>query len=467
MADPADVSEETTEAPTTEAPVAEEETAREVEPRGREAGAGRGHTIVVGAGMAGLAAANRLADAGERITVVEARDRIGGRVHSIRTWEGFTIDAGASWMRGEENNPLAVLVREVGARTAVFNRSTETAYDPKGRRFLFDRHRRNMEDVNLLHEHMYWANVGADPSESMEEGVQQALYDANLVRARARDAKEIVHRIIEADHGADATEVAFSSVAALHEFSGDDVVFPDGMSQLTDHLARGLDVRLDHVVLGISHDDEGVSVRVDTPEGEETLTADRVLVTLPLGVLKAGQVEFSPDLPGDKNDAIERLGNGRLEKLFLLFDEVFWGDAEVLVHLGTQEGTWFHWYAGQRIRGVPVLVCRNGGNAARFLARMEEGDVVEHAMASLRSMFRKAPDPVDHYLTHWMEDPFARGAFSYTAVGSGDGDREALAEPVDERLFFAGEATEIEHTATVHGALLSGLRAADRILGTE
>ncbi|MEV2279250.1 NAD(P)/FAD-dependent oxidoreductase [Nocardiopsis sp. NPDC049922] len=462
MADPADVSEETA-----EEPVAEEQGAREVAPRGREAGPGRGHTIVVGAGMAGLAAANRLADAGERVTVVEARERTGGRVHSIRTWEGFTIDAGASWMRGEENNPLAVLVREVGARTAVFNRSTETAYDPKGRRLLFDRHRRNMEDVNLLHEHMYWANVGADPSESMEEGIQQALYDANLVRARARDASEIVHRIIEADHGADASEVAFSAVAALHEFSGDDVVFPDGMSELTDHLAEGLDVRPHHVVLGVSHDDDGASVRVQTPDGEETLTADRVVVTLPLGVLKTGQVEFAPELPEDKRVAIERLGNGRLEQLFLLFDEVFWGDAEVIVHLGTEEGAWFHWFAGQRIRGVPVLVCRNGGNAAKFLARMEEGDVVEHAMASLRSMFRRAPDPVDHHLTHWTDDPFARGAFSFTAVGSGDRDREALAAPVADRLFFAGEATEIENTATVHGALLSGLRVADLILGEE
>ncbi|MER6626250.1 FAD-dependent oxidoreductase, partial [Streptomyces sp. NPDC000931] len=114
--------------------------------------------------------------------------------------------------------------------------------------------------------------------------------------------------------------------------------------------------------------------------------------------------------------------------------------------------------------GQPILVSRNGGNAARFLAGMEDGDVVEHAMASLRGMFRKAPDPVDHHVTHWMDDPFARGGFSFTAVGAGDGDRVALGDPVGDRLFFAGEATEIEHSATVHGALLSGRREADRIL---
>ncbi|WP_431868849.1 flavin monoamine oxidase family protein [Nocardiopsis eucommiae] len=436
----------------------------EPEPRGREAAPGRGHTIVVGAGMAGLAAADRLAEQGERVTVVEARDRTGGRIHSVRDWEGSTLDVGASWMRGEENNPLSRLVEEAGARTAVFNRSTETAYDPKGRRLLFDRHRRNLEDVNLLHEHMYWATVGASPEESMEEGINHALYDVNLVRSRARDAAEIVHRFAEADHGADAEEVAFAAVASRHEFSGDDVVFPDGMSQLTDYLARGLDVRLEHVVLGVTHDDQGVGVRVDTPDGEETLTADRVLVSLPLGVLQSGQVDFSPELPEDKRDALARLGNGRLEKLFLRFDDVFWGDAEVLVHLGTEEGTWFHWYAGQNVLGQPILVSRNGGNAARFLAGMEDGDVVEHAMASLRGMFRKAPDPVDHHVTHWMDDPFARGGFSFTAVGAGDGDRVALGDPVGDRLFFAGEATEIEHSATVHGALLSGRREADRIL---
>ncbi|WP_017586926.1 flavin monoamine oxidase family protein [Nocardiopsis ganjiahuensis] len=460
-----DVSAETTEGEVSGGEPEQGEGARaEPEPRGREAGPGRGHTIVVGAGMAGLAAADRLADQGERVTVVEARDRVGGRIHSVRTWDGTTLDVGASWMRGEENNPLSRLVEEAGARTTVFNRSTETAYDPKGRRLLFDRHSRNMEDVNLLHEHMYWSTVRASPEESMEEGINHALYDVNLVRSRARDAAEIVHRIAEADHGADAEEIAFTAVGSRHEFSGDDVVFPDGMGQLTDHLARGLDVRLEHVVLEVAHDDHGARVRVDTPDGEKTLTADRVLVTLPLGVLQSGRVGFVPDLPADKQAALERLGNGRLEKLFLRFDDVFWGDAEVLVHLGTEEGTWFHWYAGQNALGEPVLVSRNGGNAARFLAGMDEGAVVEHAMASLRGMFKKAPDPIDHYLTHWMDDPFARGGFSFTAVGSGDGDHTALGEPIGERVFFAGEATEVEHSATVHGALLSGRREAERIL---
>jgi monoamine oxidase len=439
-------------------------TARERAPRGREAEPGRGHTVVIGAGMAGLAAADRLADEGERVTVVEARDRLGGRIHSIRPWKGVTLDAGASWMRGEQNNPLADLVREAGAPTAVFNRATETAYDPKGRRLLFDRHRRNMEDVNLLHEHMYWANVGASSQASIEEGIAQALHDANLVRGRARDAGEIVHRLTEADHGASADEVAFTAVGALHEFSGDDVVFPEGMGRLTEYLAQGLDVRPGHVVQSVSHDGRGVTVRAAAPHGPVTLTADRVLVTLPLGVLKAGQVAFEPALPEDKLDAVRKLGSGRLDKLFLLFDEVFWGDAEVIVNLGTEEGTWFHWYAGQRVMGAPVLATRNGGGAARFLARMGDEEVVEHAMASLRAMFRKAPDPLDHYLTHWSDDPFARGSFSYTAVGSGDTDRLALGRPVDDRLFFAGEATEIEHAATVHGALLSGRREADRVL---
>ena len=436
----------------------------EPEPRGRRAEEGRGHTIVVGAGMAGLAAADLLAERGERVTVLEARDRRGGRIHSVRTWDGVTLDAGASWMRGEENNPLSRLVRDSGARTATFNRSTETAYDPKGRRLLFDRHRRNMEDVNLLHEHMYWATVGATEDQSMEQGIEHALYDVNLVRSRARDATEIVHRIAEADHGAEADEISFTAVGSTHEFSGDDVVFPDGMGELTDHLARGLDVRHEHVVLSVAHDADGVRVRVETPDGEETLIADRVVLTLPLGVLKAGTIDFDPPLPEDKRDAVERLGNGRLEKLFLRFDDVFWGDAEVLVHLGTEEGTWFHWYAGQNVFGTPVLVCRNGGDAARFLAGMEDGEVVEHAMASLRSMFKKAPDPIDHYLTHWMDDPFARGGFSFTAVGSGDQDRFALSDPIGERVFFAGEATVVEHSATVHGALLSGLREAERIL---
>lgn len=461
MADREDASEDSTE----EEVAGDRPGQTEPDPRGREAATGRGHTLVVGAGMAGLAAADRLAQGGERVTVIEGRDRIGGRIHSVRNWEGTVLDAGASWMHGEESNPLSNLAREAGVRTSVFNRSTETAYDPKGRRLLFDRHRRNMEDVNLLQEHMYWTTVGAGRRESMAEGIDQALLDANLFRGRARDAKEIAHRIIESEHGAQPEEVAFSAMGAMNEFSGDDVVFPDGMDQLTDHLARGLDVRLEHAVTSVSHDGDGVRVRVEGPVGEETLTADRILLTLPLGVLKAGQVDFDPGLPWEKAGAIERLGNGRLEKLFLRFDQVFWGDAEVLVHLGTESGTWFHWYAAQRVLGAPILISRNGGRAARSLEGMEEGEAVEHAMASIRKMFRKAPDPVDHLMTDWMADPFARGSFSYTAVGASDVDRRALAEPIGERVFFAGEATEIEHFATVHGAMLSGLREAAYILG--
>lgn len=465
MADPGDVSEENEENAGEQGGEAADKA--EAEPRGREAGPGRGHTIVVGAGTAGLAAADRLADQGERVTVVEARDRSGGRIHSVRQWDSVTVDAGAAWMRGDENNPLSDLVRRAGVETAVFNRSTETAYDPKGRRLLFDRHRRNMEDVDLLHENMYWTNVGAAAEESMKEGIEHALYDVNLTRARARDAAEIVHRITEAEHGADAGEVAFTAVGARHEFSGNDLVFPGGMDRVTDYLGRGLDIRFGHAVLAVEHHDDGAGVRVDTPDGEQTLTADRILVTLPLGVLKSGRVEFRPALPAQKQQAVERLGNGRLEKLFLLFDEVFWGDAEVLVHLGTEKGAWFHWFAGQRVLGSPVLVCRNGGNAAAFVDGMTDDEAVGHAMASLRDLFPKVPEPRDYYLTRWMDDPFAQGSFSYTAVGSGDDDRTALGEPLGEQVFFAGEATETEHTATVHGALLSGRREADRILTLE
>lgn len=424
----------------------------------------RGRTLVVGAGLAGLAAARDLHEAGERVTVLEARDRVGGRIWSEQTWEDTVLDLGASWIPGAQDNPLARLCAEYGLRTVVSNRATEVAYDHKGRRLSAERHRCVHTDVDLLNERMYWSTVTAGPGRSLAAGFEQALDDVRLGGPRAWRASEFVRHGAEGEHGADWAEVALAAVGALHGFDGDDVVLPGGLGQVTDLLAQGLDVRLGHTVREVSHTGAGAGVRVHSSGGVEVLRADRVLVTVPLGVLKAGTIAFAPPLPDRKARSVDRLGMGALDKLFLRFPQVFWGEAEVVLHLGAEHGMWFSWHALQRAVGAPVLVAAEGGDAARRLARLDEAAAVGAAMASLRTIHPGAPDPVGHRLTRWTHDPWARGSVSYTPVGSGEEDRRVLAEPVGGRLFFAGEATEAEHAPTAHGALLSGRREAARIL---
>ncbi len=188
-------------------------------------------------------------------------------------------------------------------------------------------------------------------------------------------------------------------------------------------------------------------------------------MTLPLGVLKSRAVKFTPELPANKLGAIDRLGMGVYDNLYLRFPRVFWDDVQVISQQGTQHGMWANWYALQHVTNTPILCTLNGGNVARRIEGMSDDEIVRDAMAHLTSIYGShAQQPIGHRITRWASDPFARGSYSFPAVGSRRGDRRLLAEPIRDRVYFAGEAAHEDYSGTVHGALLSGWREARRIL---
>ncbi len=241
---------------------------------------------------------------------------------------------------------------------------------------------------------------------------------------------------------------------------GDEVVFPRGYGQYAAALADGLDVRTGAVVTAVVHDDE--RVRVSTADGA-TFCARHVVVTVPLGVLRAEDVTFDPPLDPVVRGAADRLGMGVYDKVFLRFPERFWGDDWVIRQQGTAGADWHSWYDMSRVTGEPVLAALLGGDGARRIETLTDDEVVAEGVAALRRMFDDVPEPEAVRITRWAADPFARGSYSYLHVGASADDHDLLATPTG-RVQLAGEATWGDDPATVHGALLSGLRAASRLV---
>ncbi|KAI0396694.1 Sec1-like protein [Xylariaceae sp. FL0594] len=240
-----------------------------------------------------------------------------------------------------------------------------------------------------------------------------------------------------------------------------------------------LDIRKDTAVKKISYDPEGIEgARVEC-EDETVVHADYVVSTIPLGVLKHGSVEFQPPLPPTKAEAIERLGFGILNKIILVYDHAFWDTATDIFgclrsplarhslkqsDYASQRGRCFQWFNVSNTSGIPVLLALMAGDAGFDTEHSKNDELVAEATEVLRSVFGgKVPQPVHSIVTRWGSDRFARGSYSSASPIMHADDYQNMAEPVGN-LFFAGEHTTSTHPATVHGAYLSGLRAASEVL---
>jgi monoamine oxidase len=407
----------------------------------------RDRVVVVGAGFAGLAAARTLVDAGLKVTVLEARDRIGGRTRTD-TSLGVPIDIGASWIHGTENNPLTKLARDIGAKTV------PTDFEDF---ILVDKHEivgqraaaASAEDWRRIARKLDDLSGDASAEESVADGlVGIANLDDPLV------AWNVTSRIA-GEYAADPNQMSLRWLGSEGQFKGPDVILPGGYTQLSQNLAKGLDIRTTTEVKRIAHG--GETVRIETSQGD--VTADRVIVTVPLGVLKAGTVAFDPPLPQAKRDAIERLGFGLLNKVVVAFDKPFWPESTPMIGLVGNNQPVTDLVNGLVFAGKPLLVGLRGGQAAWSRESMSDQDAVNELITAI-----DAPTPTGSIVTKWGTDQYARGSYSFIAVGSSPDDMHALGDPVGERLMFAGEATNPEWFGTVHGAYLSGLREADRIL---
>ncbi|GLJ06652.1 hypothetical protein SUGI_0044070 [Cryptomeria japonica] len=397
----------------------------------------RGNVVVVGAGLAGLAAARQLLSFGFKVVVVEGRKRPGGRVYTKKMEVGITAaaaDLGGSVLTGTHGNPLGVLARQLSYPLHKI-REKCPLYEPDG------------QPVN----------------EEMDSRIEEAF---NKLLDKAGQLRQLMGEV--------AVDISLGTALETfrkddpYEMGGDHCFVPGGNGRLVQALTENLPIFYEKTVNTIRYGSDGVQVLA----GGQVFQGDMALCTVPLGVLKSNSVRFIPELPQRKIDAIKRLGFGLLNKVAMLFPHVFWG-AELdtfghLCHDVARRGEFFLFYTYASVSGGPLLIALVAGEAAIKFESMPATDAVTRVLEILKGIYGPrgidVPDPIQTVCTRWGSDPLSLGSYSHVAVGASGDDYDILAESVGEgRLFFAGEATNRRYPATMHGAFLSGLREAANI----
>lgn len=447
---------------------------------GRETSAGRGaDVLVIGAGAAGLAAARDLATAGLSVLVLEARDRIGGRVHTLREPQlPVPVELGAEFIHGESRETWEIV-----------ERANLLACEVSERHWL-------LRGGELTTTDEFWSKLEEVFERMKREGGRDRTFAEFLAENREDEqSREAARLYVEGFHAARSERAGTRGLVLAEEASdrtGGDKQFRvlDGYGRVTgwlhdEVLRRGGEIRLGAVVTEVRWRPGGLELTTRGTENEgDTYTASRAVVTLPLGLLRTqdgkGAVRFSPELP-EKREAAKRLEVGYVVRVTLRFRSRFWEELELpsgdgkrnlseMAFLHSPDAAVPTWWTALPVR-APVLVGWAGGTAADGLSGKGEEFVVENALASLARVLGVARAEVEGqleaaYAHDWQADPFSRGAYSYLPVGGVEA-QEMLARPVEGTLFFAGEATNTDgHNGTVHGAIATGRRAAREVLGS-
>jgi monoamine oxidase len=416
--------------------------------------------LIVGAGIAGLAAAQTLQQAGRTVTVLEGRDRVGGRIHTSHAL-AVPFDLGASWIHGIRGNPLTALASDYGLATTPTDYEDMVLRDSQGeiaQGLIWQGYRRYEELSSVIKV----AGETLEADISLHQAVEQ-WWAQNLLPP---DLAAVVQWWLDSETvlelGLDRTDLSLWEWQEELAFLGADVTFPDGFGQLPQAMAAGLDIRLNQTVTAIAHDSTGITLT--TADGD-IHQADAVVVTVPLGVLQRGDMIFEPPLPEETQQAIAALTMGVLNKVGLTFPRQFWPDATILGYPNHPTDAVYYGVNLTPHQGTPTLMLLSGGDNARRQEALSDGALMAEIMGQLRSHYgANVPEPTGMVRTRWGQDPFAYGSYSNLPVGSTATARATLARSVSPNLLLAGEAAS-DYPGTVHGAYLSGLQAAETLLG--
>jgi monoamine oxidase len=431
--------------------------------------------LVLGAGVSGLATAARLANAGCTVRVLEARDRVGGRIHTLRG-DGWPapVELGAEFVQGRVPELLGLAAR---AGLPVVELDGARWLARAGQRTRAEELLARLEEVLLALPPLRDEHDQSFDQLLASRGPLGDVGDGGLLRSwielyDAANPAVVSVRSIMRERDA---ERQIEGRRAFRLVTGYDGIPHALLAQVPPDRGH---VHLETIVTNVhwAPGRVGVETRGASGKGGGSFTARRLVVALPLGVLQTGPtdtagVRFTPPL-AEKDQAMRGLEMGHVVKLVFAFKERFWERdfpfPDELGFLIAPDETFPGWWTGYPIF-APMLVAWVGGPAADALVGLDRTQRVDRALASLSRLVGVPRAVVDDQLvawdTHdWAADPFARGAYSFVRVGGMEA-QAVLARPVENTLFFAGEATELAgHQATVHGAVAAGQRAADEVM---
>lgn len=431
--------------------------------------------VIIGAGAAGLLAARELSQSGKSVRIVEARDRVGGRMLEADDPRALApLELGAEFVHGRPAITYELL-REIGVAVVDNGEVTFTARDGPLRPLEDD----PFEAVSEL--------LKGSLERAQDESVDAAVDRAVRAGAASEAAADWTRRLVSGFDAADPARASARGIAA--EWAGDAAAGGaqsrplGGYRPLVAHLARSLDAEhvslsLQTVVDRVTCDEHGVSVFARGVRGRLEIRARRALVTVPIGVLQAsaqeGAIVFEPPLPEPKRQAIGLIANGPVVKVVLVFRTAFWealgDDALRDVAFVMGDGPFPTFWTQAPVHANTLVAWAGGPAASALHARGSEHYIttaLECAARAFGDAARAYATFEAGYVHDWQRDPYARGAYSYVTVG-GEQAREAFGEPVGDRLFFAGEASATDgEGGTVAGALQSGRRAARAILACD
>ncbi|MCF9034316.1 flavin monoamine oxidase family protein [Acinetobacter nectaris] len=417
--------------------------------------------IIIGAGVAGLSCARQLQAHHQHVVILEARERIGGRVHS-KMIADRVFDLGASWIHGIEGNPIWDIVKKEGIETEIFNYDVSTFLHDGGQPFSIQ------EKDQFLSYILEIEKALASHQDCSALDVVSSTINILDIKNYALKMKlqSFFERVANDPFATDLSTLVANYQHYEGYFFGDEVIFPSGYEQVVHSIAKNLDIQLNVNVKEIIQAKDHIIV-IDA-EGQKFL-ASKVVVTVPLGVLKAKKITFTPELPSTHQHAIDNMGYGSFNKVFFKLDEPL----DFIAKNNTSMNSYFFWHDDycfnlldlSEIYKTPTYLMLFGGQQSIFIDRSNDLEVWSFISQHLKAYTMSLPAiPKQSVITRWGADIYSYGSFSFPALHHTEELVLRLNRNVDERIFLSGEHCSIQYAGTVHGAYLHGKDVANQIL---
>lgn len=441
--------------------------------------------VIVGAGISGLEAGHELNSRGIDVLVLEGRDRVGGRIVSYNI-NNTALDLGGSWIHGLNKkkigfeNPIYKIALANNIKI-IQTDGSEDFYDSKG----------NQIDPELseYYNEKYEKFIEKITS-SMTQAEQQGLSVKDMVEKYYSSidpidkeghamTEHVLRSYHDMDQAADFGDISFATAFETQYYDGDEsneAIFIDGYSQIANCLAGGLTIKHANVT-SVDYSEQSIIIKTNSGDFQ----SDYVIITLPLGTLQKDAAMFNPPLNPAKTVAIENLKMGTMDKVYLVFDnktKPFWNTSVDWIDrvdipkensvYESDDKKWRFFFNLYKYTNQPILLAFNTGRSAIELEQESDEAIKNEVMSVLRTMYND-PTIQDPKIirTKWAMDPLSFGSYSFIPVTGTFDDFDEIAKPIDDKLFFAGEATNKYYFGTVHGAYISGYRAAQEILRLE